>query len=522
LATSSLAATASWLLATLFLQIPPPVVGFAKSAELRERREQVLATERSKLQALADRLRAEGKKPEAEQALSNLAEATPADGSSRFLLLSELVEAKPKGLASVEVGKKTWQSDRETIRLEAARALFDLAGRAARGPETMFAFADECLRAVIARQPDHSEARRLLGFLPHQGGWATPFAARMLAEGSVYDKTYGWVKADWVPHLRRGELPDRGLTRWLPAAEADALRRDWATRWEISTEHFRISTNVPLNEAISFGRKLEDLHQLFFSLMADVIDPALLPMAQRFKKPDQKPTVSSSKKPYQVYYFATRAEYAEYLRPYQGEGSKTSLGTYIPRKEDKSKQFGGISYFFNDVGGELDVTSTLYHEASHQLLFESAGPDDYVRNVGNYWVFEGLGTYFETLQHEPDGSLRIGGLVGPRIAQAQTRLLHNHEFVPIGELVSMNVARFQGATGSRVIYLHYAESMALAVFLMQAGEGRYREGFLDYVRDAYKGRFRGGSGRSLEDRVGVRYPELDRAFLDYLARGEKP
>ena len=29
--------------------------------------------------------------------------------------------------------------------------------------------------------------------------------------------------------------------------------------------------------------------------------------------------------------------------------------------------------------------------------------------------------------------------------------------------------------------------MALAVFLMQADGGRYREGFLDYVRDAYRG-----------------------------------
>ncbi len=35
--------------------------------------------------------------------------------------------------------------------------------------------------------------------------------------------------------------------------------------------------------------------------------------------------------------------------------------------------------------------------------------------------------------------------------------------------------------------------MALAVFLMQGDGGRHREGFLDYVRDVYKGRFRRGS-----------------------------
>jgi Protein of unknown function (DUF1570) len=525
---TSLLATGYWLLATstLALQIPPPVDGPVKTPELRGRRDAILAQERAKLEALADRLRSEGKAAEAEQIAADLGGSSP-DGSSRFVPLPEVVAAKPKGLNSVDVSKpkdavakEVGRPGREAIRLEAAKALFDLASQAAKPPES-FALADECLRGVLERQPDHAEARRLLGFVEYKGGWATPFAVRKLDEGSVYDTTYGWVKADWIPHLGRGELPDRSLRRWLPAAEADALRRDWASKWEISTEHFRIYTNVPLNEAISFGRKLEDFHQLFFSLMADVIDQARLPLAQRFsKKPAARPAGSNARGTYRVYYFATRDEYAQYLAPYQGEGAKTSLGTYVPLKE--SKQFGGTSYFFNDVNGQLNVESTLFHEASHQLLFESAGADDYARNTGQYWVFEGLGTYFETLQHEPDGTLRIGGLVGPRVAQARRRLIDRKEFIPIDQFVSFGRARFQGDIGGGDIYLNYAQSMALAIFLMQADGGRHREGFLEYVRDVYKGRYRGGSGRSLQDEVGTAYPELNRGLLDYLARAEKP
>jgi Protein of unknown function (DUF1570) len=502
------------LLAAFFaLQIPAPGDGPAKSPELRGRRDEILSGERAKLQEMAGRLRSEGKVAEAETVLSRAAEAPAADGSTHFVLLAEVVEKKPKGTDSPEC---------EAIRLEAAKALFDLALQAAK-PPTSFALADECLRGVIARQPDHAEARRLLGFLPHAGGWATPFAARMLAEGSVYDATYGWVKSDWVPHLRQGELPDRTLKRWLPAAEADALRHDWNTRWMITTEHFRIDTNVPLNEAISFGRKLEDLHQLFFSLMADVIDSNRLPLAQRFKNPVLKPAAPNPRNPnaYQVYYYATREEYAKNVKPLLGENANVSLGTYFPKKE-APKGYGGISYFFNDVGGQLDITSTLYHEASHQLLFESAGADDYARNVGQYWVFEGLGTFFETLEHEPDGSLRIGGLVGPRIQQARRRLIDRKEFIPIEKFVSFGRATFQGGVGGGDIFLNYAESMALTVFLMQSDGGRHREGFLDYVLDAYKGRFRGGAGHSLESQVGTRYPELNRVFLDYLGRAEKP
>ncbi len=505
--TSSLLATGYWLLATLLgPQIPPPDDGPAKSPELRGRRDEILAQERAKLQTLAEKVSPDH------------AEAPAADGSSRFVLLPEVVEASPKDTGAGEVGRP----GREAIRLEAAKALFDLALRAAKPPES-FALADECLRGVVERQPDHAEARRLLGFVPYKGGWATPYAARMLAEGSVYDPTYGWVKRDWVPHLGRGELPDRSLKRWLPAEEANALRRDWATRWEISTEHFRISTNVPLNEAISFGRKLEDLHQLFFSLMADVIDSSRLPLAQRFKKPDLKPAAPNPRNTnvYQVYYFATRDEYVTYVEPLLGANAQASLGTYFPKKE--SPQYGGISYFFNDVGGQLDVDATLYHEASHQLLFESAGATDYMKNASQYWVFEGLGTYFETLEHEPDGSLRIGGLVGPRIAQARRRLIERGEFIPIEKFVALSRPRFLGDVGGGDIHLHYAESMALTVFLMQGDGGRHREGFLDYLLDVYKGRFRGGAaGRSLEDQVGTRYPELNRAFLTYLGRAAKP
>ena len=247
--------------------------------------------------------------------------------------------------------------------------------------------------------------------------------------------------------------------------------------------------------------------------MADVIDPERLPLARRLKGPTTRE--GTSKPPHVVYYFATRDEYARFLAPLQGEGAKVSLGTYVPRKE--SKAFGGVSYFFDDAGGQLDVTSTLYHEASHQLLFESAGPDDYARNSGQYWVFEGLGTYFETLQHEPDGSLRIGGLQGPRVEQARRRLIGGGEAIPIEQFVALNRPRFQGEQGGSDIYLNYAEAMALAVFLMQAEGGRHREGFLEYVRDVYKGRYRAGSGRSLDEELGMRYPELNRALLAYLA-----
>ena len=176
------------------------------------------------------------------------------------------------------------------IESRSAQELFKLAQRAAKTDPPSYSLASLCLRAVIERQPDHREARRLLGYVPHEGGWARPFAVHQLKKGLVSHPTFGWVLADWVPHLDRGELPapleTRGQkkARWLSAAEADGLRANWSPPWHINTEHFEIQTNVTLAEAITFGRRLEAFHDLFMALFADILGENL-PLVRRFKDP---------------------------------------------------------------------------------------------------------------------------------------------------------------------------------------------------------------------------------------------
>ena len=62
--------------------------------------------------------------------------------------------------------------------------------------------------------------------------------------------------------------------------------------------------------------------------------------------------------------------------------------------------------------------------------------------------------------------------------------------------------------------------MALTVFLMQWHQGTYRDAFLDYVRDAYRGRIKRGTGRKLQDRLGQKYSTLDAQFLAFLKDGQ--
>ncbi len=79
----------------------------------------------------------------------------------------------------------------------------------------------------------------------------------------------------------------------------------------------------------------------------------------------------------------------------------------------------------------------------------------------------------------------------------------------------MGEARFSNRDEG--VYSRYPEAMALVVFLMHGEGGRYREGFLDYVAEALRGRFRpGGGGRPLASRLGVPATTLDEQFRRFL------
>ncbi len=401
------------------------------------------------------------------------------------------------------------------IRRHTAAGLFDLAMKAARSPSAQYSLASVCLRAVLEREPDHKEARRLLGYVSHDGGWATPFAVRELKKNNVNHPTFGWVARDWVAHLEQGELPaplEKGQkrARWLPVAEADRLRADWSPPWRFSTEHFEIQTNVPLAEAITFGRRLEAFHDLFMTLFADILGENL-PIIRLLKNPALSPEGLPQSKLHQVYYFGSKEKFVEFLTPRLGPEVALNLGFFDPPKGGHGR---GPAYFYRDPNGQIPETATLYHEVSHQLLFETAGPNSYTKNHGNFWVFEGLGTYFETVTPQPDGSLEVGGFVGPRLAEAYHTLVVNRSSVPLAEFVAFDESRFRDKVQ---IYQNYQQAMALTVFLMQRNQGAYRDDFLDYVRDAYHGRIKRGNVRlALQNRLHQPFEKLDVEFLTFL------
>ncbi len=496
---------------SLLVQVPPPSLGTTTAKELEAARRSIVANEAAETNDVAQQLAGAGDSKAAQLVRERIARPIEQDGPTRIMPLAEVVKARP-----VEKGGEPWRARLNEIEQQSGSALFNLAQRASKSDPPSYALASQCLRAVLERQPDQPEARRLLGYVPYEGGWARPFAVDQLRKGYVSHPIFGWVLSDWVPHLDRGELPapvtrGQNKARWLSAQQANNLRANWSPPWRINTEHFEIQTDVPLDEAISFGRRLEAFHDVFMAILTDILGENI-PLVRRFKDPSM--TGEPGYKPHAVYYFKSQNEYIDHLTPRYGPEIGESLGFYDPPKAGANKR--QPAYFFRDPNGQLPTTATLYHEVSHQLLFETAGPNAYMRNVGNYWVFEGLGTYFETITPLADGSIEVGGLVGRRIEEAIRSLADQGRVIPLAEFVGFDQAAFNSKEG---IYVHYQEATALTVFLMQWHQGTYRDGFLEYVRDAYRGRIKHRPGQFLQDRLGQSYTVIDSQLRAFLKNG---
>ena len=162
------------------------------------------------------------------------------------------------------------------------------------------------------------------------------------------------------------------------------------------------------------------------------------PLARRFRDPDLVGEPADEAAPGLLFRLEGRVCRLPDAEVY-GQKIERSLGFYDPPKSSTGRM---PAYFFRDPDGDLPDTANLYHEVSHQLLFETAGPNHYTQNAGNYWVFEGLGTYFETVEPQPDGSLEVGGRVGRRMEEAIRSLVDLGRTIPLDQFVAYDEIGF--------------------------------------------------------------------------------
>jgi hypothetical protein len=105
----------------------------------------------------------------------------------------------------------------------------------------------------------------------------------------------------------------------------------------------------------------------------------------------------------------------------------------------------------------------------------------------------------------------LGGLESGRLPAARHRLLVDGFYIPLEELVRMNVADIQQRPDIATIY---SQAAGLVAFLTHYDGGRYRSALVDYLSAVYTG---ADNAQTLSRLTGQSYAELDRQYRAFLS-----
>jgi hypothetical protein len=390
---------------------------------------------------------------------------------------------------------REWCSRFRALREQRAESLFELAKQALRGHQPTLAF--ELVNSAARENPDHADARRILGYQKSKDGWRTPYEAQKARIRQVWHDKFGWLPQDRVARYEAGERYELG--HWSKAADDARRHTDIAHGWDIVTEHYQVHTDHSLEEGVRLATRLERLYrawqQLFVTYYLSEADlrKAFAGGAVERGKPAR----------HQVVYFRDRDEYMAEMQKIEKRVGVT-IGYY----------HSGLRKAFFFVPAEPD-DSIVYHEATHQLFGEMRRVVPRPGQSGNAWILEGVACFMESLT-ERDGYCVLGGADAVRLNDARHRLLVDSFYVPLAELTGLTM---EGLQSDERIRRLYTEGAGLTYFLVFDGQGRFRDVLVDYLVALYTGRDRPDT---LAQLTGSTFQQLDadyRAFLQTTASG---
>lgn len=410
----------------------------------------------------------------------------PRTGSLLFIASDEYSPARPGDEAALAARKKY------------AGALFELAKQAAETGQSSLAF--QWSTETLRENPDHADARRVLGYVERDGKWLTPYGVKMRDAGKTWDPRKGWIATNPVGTM-------------IPESRIDAARHaDIKNGWQVRTDHFFVTTNHSLAAGAELAGRLERLYQIWRQQFAGF----------NYSEKEIRGLFAGERIPrvqvrqFRVLYHRSRDDYINSLSHRQPMIADT-LGIYFDTNSeahffaaDANKEAPGAS-----AGAASDPSiATLYHEAVHQLFQEESKPA--VRRIGenaNFWVIEGVATYFETLTAHNDAKAglyyTIGDASAGRLPAAREKLRDNY-YIPLADLVKLGKYEIQHREDVAKLY---SQSSGMTAFLLNGADGRYREPLVRYLQAVYTRR---DNDQTLAEATGSSYSELDATYRRYM------
>lgn len=442
---------------------------------------------RGELAALAERCRGEGQVDAAKMLSAWCIERS----HDRFVIFDVDDSA-----ASEEPAVDSWQARFRELRNARAEELFLIAKKAASAKRRREAY--ELLWEILRENPNHAEARRLLGFERVEDRWALPFAAKQLRAGRVWHKEFGWLAKGDVARYEKGERLIG--ERWVTAEQDVKRHQDVRNGWRVESEHFTVTTNHSLQEGVRLANELERLHRAWRQVFVDywMIDGEIEKMFAPPDKPSKAAFVPppERKNRHRVTCYRDREEYVRALQTAQPRVAM-SLGVYLDN--------GRAAYFF---AGEDQHPATVFHEATHQLFKESKST---VKQPGlrhGMWFVEAAACYMETLKRR-DGYDTLGERDAGRFPAAQEKIAEQF-YIPLAELSAMSSDELQR---HRDVAKIYSQASGVMTFLLHADGGRYRLPAMVTLDALYQGR---AVPATLSAACQAGYEKLDAEYVEFI------
>lgn len=406
-------------------------------------------------------------------------------------------EVRPGLAADLPEEEKQWRKQLRQRQQDYAKELFVLSQKALAAGHASFAY--DLVREVAFHDSDNPAVRKVLGFVRLEDEWVSPFEAKMTRERKVWHDQFGWIPKEHVTRYEQGERVYKG--RWITAEREAEIRRDFVNAWEVRTEHYLVRTDHSLERGVDLAKKLEDFQGLLKQTLAgffntpEQLRQLLAGGANGVPKPPAKPLV--------VHFYRTRDEYIGYVKRETEQAVEITRGIFFPKT--------GVAHFFYDP--EVTDDSTLYHEATHQMLSGSRPATGEIGVKSDFWVIEGIACYMESFRRS-GRHFSVGDLQTPRLLSARDHFVIEKYYVPIETFSSLGMAAYQK---SRDIKRNYSQGAALAHFFLHYDDGRYRDAFIEYLSQIYSPtKSVRENPDSLSELTGVDASDLDREYAEFV------
>lgn len=496
-------------------------------ARLTERRSELLQNLRFELRQLSNQCFENGQAAAAEDVTAISMQITSPAANPVFprMIQLRLGERVPEA-------DRVWRNRLQKLRIDRAQDLYRLARSALKSKLPSLAY--RLIMDTLVVDPDHKYARAIVGqkkFVDdlrkddplYAGEWVSPFEASQRSGRSpdVNHPEFGWMPMKNVARYEQGERLVRG--QWMSAVREAEIRRDFRNAWEIRTEHFLVKTNTSLEEGVQVSRKLERFHSWLTTHFAAFFDtPAAL--MSRFEQASSRTRLTSSAKPMEVHYYSTREEYDAVIRK-RNPAYATLVTNGLYWEPDQT-----CFFFRKDDDSEND--STIYHEATHQILDLATLRDRsnaarkrrlvlrerqvrpwLLAERSNFWLLEGIACYFESFEVKQD-TVTIGDPTHIRFVAAQHRLFEDNFYVPLVTFCGMGRDQFQSHSNFRQLY---SQSSGVVHFLMEYKGGQYKDDFVSLLSAVYRPDLANVTRKpSLQQITGVEFTVLDQQYREHM------